>query len=866
MEKKTTNTWGSVGEKIANEAPYDDSEAVSKLPKNLQKSHHNSIPQPKEKHETQQHIEDQFDDTIDEKINREEKVDPTAVSYVKKAHPPEPKPEIIDQEEGPAFGGLPGVTQGEKAWKGISQEIRTEAAFEGPYDDEGDRENVEKRLKSTHNNHPAPKSPKQKPEKEFVDEFDDTMQEKINKPFDQGEGVSYVTKSKPAEPKEIIVDQEEGPAFGGLPGKTESQKIWNGISNELRINSKFEGEYDDGGNIDKNLRSTHAQHKPNKDPKQKPDPQIEDEFDDTMQEKINKPFDQGEGVSYVTKTKPVEPKEIIIDQEEGPAFGGLPGKTEPQKIWDNISNELRIKTKFEGEYDDSQDVENADKHLRSSHAHKPHNVTPKQKPEREIEDEFDDDINKKINEEPKQGEGVSSVVKTKPVEPKPIVMDSDEKPQYGGLSPRKESKAWHDATQQARIDAQFEGPYDDSQDVENLPKNLRKTHHEPPRHEKAAKAEKQARDDFYNAIEVASTSNSIPDSMYDLPISTLSHKTKKTKKRADPEVEITSIKERAIEIDETFEEVNDEVAPINEDGDVLKLNLKSTTPKSFEEVFKLYASNYPTLKYHYAKNALLFYNENNLTAIPYVSFMNASQVDAPSPIVYISSNESACSALLKDGSLLVMWVEDSGITIAKIIKRQSNSKANCVAICGTPFTICVGCADGVEIFNGTSWTKKNISGDVRSIVIADGEIVALQDGGTVTAINMSNHEAKEVCGNISRLELVYHHYLAFGKNFIVNKEGVGIPINNASFCCGHLVKIENGFIYEIDEHSKVYSKAAMPFTDYDYLFISLDVIVVIKDKEIISIQNFEFLRDPPLTPKQRLLTAALKGVAQALLD
>ena len=142
-------------------------------------------------------------------------------------------------------------------------------------------------------------------------------------------------------------------------------------------------------------------------------------------------------------------------------------------------------------YSDGEDVENTPKELRRSHKSPlsiPHD--PRERKVPAIEDEFNDDIESKIKAEDVASEkssssssdeeerGTGSKRESLPA-PEPIVIDKEESSPFVSTTPAADTTAWSNVTRDLTREAAIEGEFDDSEEAENVPKSLRRSHKSP---------------------------------------------------------------------------------------------------------------------------------------------------------------------------------------------------------------------------------------------------------------------------------------------------------------------------------------------------------------------------------------------------
>lgn len=464
QEKMASQKWQSITREVRVDGEYDDVGDV--VPKELRRSHPSPKPQVHEKKPRKiPEIEDEFNDDIN-KEPVEENEDEEAVSYVEKKKLPTPQPVIIEEEEKNTFKPNEHEKRAASAWTNITREVK----IDGEYDDVGDV--VSKSLRHSHSP-PRPPTHEKKPRKipEYEDEFNDDLNIDKEEVVEQEESVSYVEKKKLPTPQPVVIEEEEKNTFKPNEHEKRAANAWTNITREV----KMDGEYDDVGDVvPKSLRHSHPSPRPpTHEKKPRKIPEIEDEFNDDIN--AEKPeVEEEESVSYVQKKKLPAPQPVVIEEEEKNNFKQNEQEKKAANAWTNITRKI----KMDGTYDDVGDV--VSKSLRHSHP-SPRPATHGEKSKRNnnniiIEDEFNDDIN---NEKPEvEEEAVSYVQKKHPVAPKPVVIEEDEQspyPQKNNANAEKAKKAWGNISREIRI----EGEYNDEDDYENLPKNLKGTHKHP---------------------------------------------------------------------------------------------------------------------------------------------------------------------------------------------------------------------------------------------------------------------------------------------------------------------------------------------------------------------------------------------------
>ncbi|EAY11663.1 hypothetical protein TVAG_158900 [Trichomonas vaginalis G3] len=480
-EKNAQKAWNNITREVRIEGEYDDVGDV--VPKELRHSHPSPKPQAYEKKQRKiPEIEDDFNDDINKE--KPEVVDEDPVSHVQKKKLPTPQPVIIEEHEKNNFKPTEHEKKAQSAWTNITREVR----IDGEYDDVGDV--VPKELRHSH---PSPRPPthekKQRPIPEIEDEFNDDINKVKEENPEEEESVSYVQKKSLAAPQPVIIHEEEKNTFKPTENEKKAQSAWTNITREVRI----DGEYDDVGDVvSKSLRHSHPSPRPpTHEKKQRPIPEIEDEFNDDINKIKEENPEEEESVSYVQKKKLAAPQPVIIHEEEKNQFKPTEHEKKAQSAWTNISREI----KMDGEYDDVGDV--VPKSLRHSHqSPRPPTHEKKQRPIPEIEDEFNDDLNKEkpeaVDEDP-----VSHVPKKHLQEPKPVIIEEDENNTFKATQNEKKAQsAWTNITREVRID----GEYDDVGDV--VPKELRHSHPSPrpPTHEKKQRPIPEIEDEFNDDI------------------------------------------------------------------------------------------------------------------------------------------------------------------------------------------------------------------------------------------------------------------------------------------------------------------------------------------------------------------------------
>ncbi|OHT10076.1 hypothetical protein TRFO_20811 [Tritrichomonas foetus] len=326
--------------------------------------------------------------------------------------------------------------------------------------------------------------------------------------------------------KETIGGQDEPIPFNSEKIFEPSQKVkkWHRISDAIENGPQYD-DSEDVENISKELRKTHKtqivqpiHEKVNK------STEIEDEFVDedgiierTIQltEELNIQPAHEENKSVEIKNGVEPTKNVEESQNESDLkFGGQnePVQFESEKVffpnekkerWHRISDSVEEK----GKYDDSEDLEHIPKELRKSHKTQiiSPSTTKTNKPIEEIEDEFVDEagiISRSIQLEEessqKQVQSQKDEIKDFPQEAIKSEIPKLEKEEsqnteesqnesdlkFGGQNepvqfesekvffPNEKKERWH------RISDSVEekGKYDDSEDLEHIPKELRKSH------------------------------------------------------------------------------------------------------------------------------------------------------------------------------------------------------------------------------------------------------------------------------------------------------------------------------------------------------------------------------------------------------